>query len=84
MPEPDPRRARLAELRQRLEELGRMVSAATGNPWGRGKPVVFYKELQRRGDAASGGRADQRPVRGGSSRGHPEQHLPAGQNQLCL
>ena len=36
MPEPAPRRARLAELRQRLEELGRMVSAATGNPWGKG------------------------------------------------
>jgi|APFre7841882724_1041349.scaffolds.fasta_scaffold611676_1 hypothetical protein len=33
MPEPDPRRARLAELRQRLEELGRMVSAApVGSP----------------------------------------------------
>jgi len=30
MPEPDPRRALLAELRQRLEELGRMVSAAPG------------------------------------------------------
>ena len=55
MPEPDPRRARLAELRQRIDELGRMVSAATGNPWDRGKQVAFYKELQRRGGAAAAG-----------------------------
>jgi len=55
MPEPDPRRARLAELRQRIDELGRMVSAATGNPWGRGKQVALYKELQRRGGAAAAG-----------------------------
>ena len=55
MPEPDTRRARLAELRQRLEELGRMVSAATGNPWGRGKRVVFYKELPQRGASAAAG-----------------------------
>ncbi len=32
-----------------------MVSAASGNPWGRGKPVVFYKELPRRGGAAAAG-----------------------------
>jgi len=45
-PPPDPRRARLAELRQRLEELGRMVSAATGNPWGlsnRWPPAAFTR-----------------------------------------
>jgi hypothetical protein len=46
MPEPDPRRARLAELRQRLEELGHMVSAATGNPWSLGNrwpPTAFTR-----------------------------------------
>lgn len=33
MPEPDPRRARLAELRQRLEALGLKVNAApVGSP----------------------------------------------------
>jgi hypothetical protein len=49
MPEADPRRARLAELRQRLEELGRMVSAAKGNPWGMGNrwPPAAFTQLSK-------------------------------------
>jgi hypothetical protein len=40
------RAALLAELRQRLEELGRMVSAATWNPWdlsNRWPPAAFTR-----------------------------------------
>ncbi len=49
MPEADPCRARLAELRQRIDELGRMVSAATGNPWDRGNrwPPAAFTQLSK-------------------------------------